>query len=382
MLTADPHADLEGALVEWRRIRRQKRVADVHWIDALYQAYLTALIGGIVVLAISGQVGDGQLSPSEVARLLQNAHAWLGGLAALAIAFGLRSGSRGGPVALERADVRHVLLSPVDRTSAMRAPVLRQLRFMVFVGIVVGGIAGNLAAQRMPGETAAWIGTGALVGLTLVGLAIGTALVANGLHVPRWAATLLAVVLVVLAVLHGAAVVSLSPTEVFGRLMLWPQHFDALGFIPVVVAAVLVGVGFTLVGNVRLEDAERRSTLVGQLRFAATLQDLRTVIVLRRQLAMELPRVRPWIRVRVKGTGHLPVFVRGLRGVLRWPAARMARMVLLALAAGFALRARGSARRRSSSSPGSRCSSPGSMPSSRSRKRSTTRAGATPRRRR
>jgi hypothetical protein len=77
---------------------------------------------------------------------------------------------------------------------------------------------------------------------------------------------------------------------------------------------------------------------VGQLRFAATMQDLRTVIVLRRQLAMELPRLRPWIRLRVRGTGRWPIFVRGLRGVLRWPAARMARLVLLGGIAGLAVR--------------------------------------------
>ncbi len=29
--------------------------------------------------------------------------------------------------------------------------------------------------------------------------------------------------------------------------------------------------------------------------FAVTLQDLRTVLVLRRQLAMELPRAKPWL---------------------------------------------------------------------------------------
>ena len=43
MLTADPDADLEGALADWRRMRRRKRLADIHWVDALYQAYLTAL---------------------------------------------------------------------------------------------------------------------------------------------------------------------------------------------------------------------------------------------------------------------------------------------------------------------------------------------------
>ena len=77
---------------------------------------------------------------------------------------------------------------------------------------------------------------------------------------------------------------------------------------------------------------------MGQLRFAATLHDLRTVIVLRRQLAMELPRLRPWVRLQVRGTGHLPVFVRGLRGVLRFPAARAARLLLLGAVAGLCLR--------------------------------------------
>jgi hypothetical protein len=85
-----------------------------------------------------------------------------------------------------------------------------------------------------------------------------------------------------------------------------------------------------------LEAAERRSQLVGQLRFAATLQDLRTVIVLRRQLAQELPRLRPWIRVRTKG--HFPVWSRGLQGALRWPASRVARVALLSAAAGLSLR--------------------------------------------
>ena len=140
------------------------------------------------------------------------------------------------------------------------------------------------------------------------------------------------------ALLDGADVLAASPTEPFGRLLLWPLEFDPLGLVPVVVACALLVVGLVPVGAASLEAAERRSTLVGQLRFAATLQDLRTVILLRRQLALELPRKRPWIRLRVRGTGRLPIFVRGLRGVLRWPAARVARLVLLAVVAGAALR--------------------------------------------
>jgi hypothetical protein len=53
---------------------------------------------------------------------------------------------------------------------------------------------------------------------------------------------------------------------------------------------------------------------------------------------MELPRLRPWLRLRVRGTSRWPVFVRGLRGTLRWPAARGARLLLLGAVAGLCIR--------------------------------------------
>ncbi|MGQ0432234.1 MAG: hypothetical protein ACT452_07490 [Microthrixaceae bacterium] len=338
MLTADPEADLEGALVDWRQFRSRKRVATIHWIDALYQAYLTGILSLVAIAVASSAVGDELATSAEVRHVLHAGPGWLGGLAAFALALGLRSGSRGGPLALERAEVRHVLLAPVDRTSALRAPAVRQLRFLVFVGLLVGGVAGNLASNRLPGNTLSWIATGALVGTTTVGLAVGAALMSAGLRVPRWAASLTGFVLLGLAAAHGAEVIDASPTAVFGDLALWPLRFALAGLVPVLLALVLVVGGVLLLGRASLEDADRRSTLVGQLRFAATLQDLRTVIVLRRQLAMELPRVRPWVRIRVRGTGRWPIFVRGLRGVLRWPAARVTRLILLGVVAGVALR--------------------------------------------
>ena len=338
LLHADPHADLEGNLADWRRFRRQQRTADVHWIDVLYQAYLTGILGIVAVAVLTSMVGDDRLDAVQLASVRLHGPGWVGGLAAFALALGLRSGSRGGPLALERAEVRHVLLAPVDRTTALRGPAVKQARFLGFVGLVAGGIAGDLAAKRLPGSGAAWIATGALAGLTLVGLGVGAALVASGTRLPRWAASLLGGGLLAAAVADGIDAVPTSPTAPFGDLILWPVHFDLVGALPVVVALGLVAWGLALLGRTSLEAAERRSTLVGQLRFAATLQDLRTVIVLRRQLAMELPRLRPWVRLRVRGTGRLPVLVRDLRGVLRWPAARVARLVLLGGVAGACLR--------------------------------------------
>ena len=338
LLAADPDADLEGGLAAWRRFRRQARTAEIHWIDALYQAYLTGILGIVAVAVLSSVVGDEPLTPGQIDQAIAHGPGWVGVGAAFAIALGLRSGSRGGPLALERAEVRHVLLAPVDRTIALRGPAVRQLRFLGFVGLVAGGIAGHLGSNRMTGATGAWIAAGALAGATLVGLSVGAALVAGGARLPRWTASLLGLALIAAALADGLDLIDSSPSAPFGHLALWPLRFDLLGVAPVVVALAAVVAGLALVGRTSLEAAERRASLVGQLRFAATLQDLRTVIVLRRQLAMELPRLRPWLRIRVRGTGRWPVPVRGLRGVLRWPAARVARLLLLAGVIGLCLR--------------------------------------------
>jgi len=114
--------DLRGA-------RRRHRVAAIHWIDALYQVYVTALALAAGVLALSTVIGDERLDAAAVADLRADGPAVLGVVAALAVAVGLRSGSRGGPLAVEAAEVRHVLLAPVDRGRALRTPARRQLRF-------------------------------------------------------------------------------------------------------------------------------------------------------------------------------------------------------------------------------------------------------------
>src|SRR4051812_7630904 len=170
MLIADPEADLEASLADFRRIRRRKRLADVHWVDALYQAYLTALLGGAAVLIGAGFIGDGFLTSAQLDRLTHDGHDWLNLVTLVVLAVGIRSGSRGGPIALERAEVQHVLLAPVDRTTAMRVPAIRQLRFLLFVGTIVGAVAGILAGHRLPEEDIAWAACGALYTLTTIAL--------------------------------------------------------------------------------------------------------------------------------------------------------------------------------------------------------------------
>jgi hypothetical protein len=159
-------------------------------------------------------------------------------------------------------------------------------------------------------------------------------MVACGLRMRSWVATVAAAALVGWAVADVAGVVA-APTTTLGSLALSAVRFHAVDLIGAAAVLSLTGFGLLLLGRGSLELAERRTVLVGQLRFAATLQDLRTVILLRRQLAQELPRQRPWFRV--PGRGRFVVWRRGWHGLLRFPAARLGRVALLAAGVTLAL---------------------------------------------
>lgn len=333
-MTAAASAAVVGDL---RRARRKQRVAAIHWVDALYQVYITGLLAVVAVVFASGATGDGELRASAVADARANGPALAGLVAALAVLLGLRSGSRGGPLALEQPDVRHVLLSPVDRGVALRGPAWRQLRFLAACGAGVGITAGQLALRRLPGNPAEWMLVGALFGLTVVGLGFGSALVASGTGLRGWTATAIGALLVAWSAGDVFDRLPTAPASVAGRLAVWPLQFDALGLLGTVLAVALVAAGMRLVAGTSLEAAERRTELVGQLRFAVTLQDLRTVLVLRRQLAQERPRARPWIRAS-RRHARFPVWRRGVRSIARWPVSRMVRVAILAGVAGLAIR--------------------------------------------
>lgn len=331
-------ADPAAALADLRSARRRKRVADIHWIDALYQVYLAALVSLFVVLLLSGWLGGDRLGPWRTSLVLRDGPDVVGVAVALAVLIGLRSGARGGPLSVEPADARHVLLAPIDRALAVRSPALHQLRFAAFVAVVVGAVGGQLAVRRLGDEPVLWVLSGAAFALTTLGLAYGAALIAGGRRLSIRVANVVGLAVLVWAVADAADVrfVHFSPTGLVGTIPFWPLEFEPLALIPAAIAVLLVIVGIVGLGGLSLESAERRTRLVGQLKFAATLQDLRTVMVLRRQLAMELPRTKPWIRQR--GPGRMPVWHRGVRGVLRWPAARVVRLIGFGVVAGISLR--------------------------------------------
>ena len=327
-------SDGSRALRDLRRARRRRAYGHIDWMDALYKVYVTAIFSAVGGSMLSGWIGGRPVTPAELSTAVERGPAVVGLVAAVAVAAGLRSGGRGGPLALQPADVQLVLLAPLPRGTALRAPAARQLRSSAFVGTVAGMAAGNLAAQRLPGRYPAWVAWGGVAGL-IIGLAwTGSALVASGFRIGRrWAGGLAAGVLAWSAAdLAGGT--ATSPATFLGRLAM--SAVDDVARSPLGLALLAVPVaGLAAVGGTSLEAARRQAGLLSQLRFALTMQDVRTVILLRRQLAAEGPRRRPWVRLPA-GRRPRAVWRRDWQGVLRWPAARVLRLGLLGAGAGVA----------------------------------------------
>ena len=325
-----------AALGDLRRARRRRAYGAIDWWDAVYRVYVTAILSALGTSIVSGWIGGRPVGRHELASVLAHGPAVVGLLAAAAIAVGLRAGGRGGPLVISPADVNLLLMAPLPRAAVLRGPATRQLRFSCFLGTVLGMVAGNLAAQRLPGTYAAWVASGGLAG-AIAGLAFtGAGLVASGLRTGRRTAAGLAAAVVGWSAVDLVVGSATSPATFLGRLALAP--LPGLGA-PAAGATLLVlplaGIG--LVGRTSLEAARRQSGLLAQLRFAVTMQDVRTVVLLRRQLAAEGPRRRPWVRLAPGGRlGAPPVWRRDWQGILRWPAVRVLRVLSLGALAGVA----------------------------------------------
>ncbi len=324
------------ALRDLRRRRQLHRLGNLDWFEAAYRVYLFGIFGGGAVLWISNSIKDEPVSEAVAADVLSHGPAVLGLLVAFAFMAGVRGGAQGGPVALEAADVVYVMLAPIDRRRALWKPAVQRLRSAVFTGAMAGGVIGQLAGRRLPGSTIAWFGSGALYGANLAAVWVGAALLAHTLRVPRWLATSLGLV----GVAWQAAAVTwgvVGPFDLDGSLALWGWRVRGIDVLALAGALAMVVVGMALLRRLSLDALARRSALVAQLRFAVTMQDLRTVILLRRQLNQEHARRRPYVRLGVAGaskgfTGT--VWRRGWHGLLRFPVPRLIRMTAIAAGMG------------------------------------------------
>ncbi|MFN3218145.1 MAG: hypothetical protein ACE367_16740 [Acidimicrobiales bacterium] len=329
-----------AALRQLRRHVRTRRRGNVPRTELAYRAYVTVLLALFGFYLLLGIIDDAPIGADEIAWVGDNGAAWIGLLAAVGVAAGIRSGASGGPLAIDEADLHHLIMSPLDRRRALRQPVLQLLAIAAGLGAVLGAAAGELAERRLPGATAEWVASGALAGVTITVGAVAAALVSASIPALRRrpvVATLAAIAVVAWAVVDITAATRTAPTTLVGNVALWPLSFGWLDVAaPVVVLAAAVFGSFGI-ARMSIERAMRRAHLVRQVRFALAQQDIRALILLRRQLGFERPRRRPLFDV---GPGRfedrLPVLYRDVRSYLRWPAQRWVRVGALAALAGLA----------------------------------------------
>ena len=334
--------DEVAALHALWRARRRGRLGNLEWFDVAYRAYLVALVGGGGTWWLIGLVPDDPVSEAGLGDVTTYGPALLASLIAVSMVVGLRSGLSGGPVALEPAEIHHVLTAAVPRSAVLRRHLLQRFSTVIARSAFAGAVAGILASERLPGSTRSWM-------LRSIGVAIATAMVTTALatlvHARRWSrprVNLLAAVLMIWQVLSIPDLAA-GPLDVIGRIALDELSPDpvpgaVIGFVTAGVIGLAVG-AWAMVGGLSPERLERRSSLVAQLRFALAVGDLRTVTLLRRQLVGDHTRVAGWplpgstLR---SGTPYRLVRRRCLRGWSRIPPGRLARVVVAAGATGAA----------------------------------------------
>ena len=327
---------MPSALSDLRRTRRSRRLGDTEWFDLAYRVYLAGIFGGSAIIIASDAIGDTPLGASATADVFAYGPAVLGMVAVISLVVGLRSGAQGGPVSIEAADARHLLLAPIPRATVLRGPLTQRFRAVVSGAMLAGGVTGLLAAQRLPGSSPAWVFSGAAFGACIGVIVVGGATVAHAAGLRDWQAIAPAVILIGWqgwAIGHRIG----GPADTLGSLALWGYRQHMVDWVGVAAVACLLAAAFVFVGRLRVEPLVRRGDLVSQLRFAVTTQDLRTVVLLRRQLRQEQPRANPWINLPARPGGATSgAMRRSLHGLMRTPAARIGRIFGFAIVAGIA----------------------------------------------
>ena len=368
-LAMSEHVETDTAVLrDLRRVRRERRLGDTEWFDVLYRVYLFALVGTIAVVFASDSVAGLLDEPIATDLILGRGPSIAGVVAVLAFGIGLRNGAEGGPISVESADVRHVLLAPISRTRVLMRPIAQRLRAVAF-GLALGlAVLGQLVAREIEGSRAAWAASGALFGALIAAYYVGAAVVAHALRMPRWLATVVSTIVVGWQFLTAWRIWNaeatgwerIGPGNLAGSTLFWGIRERAVDLVAIGAAVVLIGSALALGGRLRLQPLERRGQLVSQLRFAATVQDIRTVVLLRRQLSAESVRSTPWFGRRrpnrargaeplqrpatrpTRSPGpvvrRLPTYVwqRGVAGIRRLPLSRLLRMSALAAIGGIA----------------------------------------------
>ncbi len=321
--------------LEWARRDNRRRQIDI-W-EAIYQAYLVGFTLVAVTAMASSLLPSQPVSEATTAWLVDRGGALVGLVVAAAVITGLRSGARGGPLAFDAPTVSYVLQSPVDRAFVTRRAAVAQLRTAVLWGTLGGAATGLALSQALPGST-----LGLTVGFAAIGIAagvalIGCALVAGGRRWRLAPVTAAGLAVVAWSAIDLVAATRTTPATLLGSAALWAttHQRDPFVILAIVVVLAVAAVGVAVSGGVSLEASRRRAGLVSQIRFALTMQDLRTVVLLRRRMTQSGHRRNPWLPIgRSTGTRG-SFFRRSLQSHLRLPAGSLVMLAVLAVASGI-----------------------------------------------
>jgi hypothetical protein len=325
------------AVRDLERARRDARRAHIDIWESIYQAYVAGFAIAAAAAIVASVLPEDQLSADRLETMTRYAPAALGLLVALAIAVGLRSGSRGGPLVFDPPTVHYLFQSPVDRGFLTRRTALNQLRSAITWGIGGGLALGLGASAALPGGVF-WLGLGfGIVGVLTALALFGSALLASGHQINIVAATIAGLLVIGWSVADLVTGTVTSPLSMIGQLGLLQETARFTAIVGVILVLLLLLLAFSSAASVSLEAALRRSGLVSQIRFALTMQDLRTVVVLRRRLTGHTHRKRTWLPVPRATGNRLPALRRTFYGLLHAPLSTLLRAATLGVGAGITL---------------------------------------------
>ncbi len=325
------------AVRDLERARRDARRAHIDIWESIYQAYVAGFAIAAAAAAVASVLPEDQVSAGQLETMTKYAPAAIGLLVALAIAVGLRSGSRGGPLVFDPPTVHYLFQSPVDRGFLTRRTALNQLRSAITWGIGGGLAIGLGASAALPGGVF-WLGLGfGIVGVVTALALFGSALLASGRRLNLAMATIVGLLVIAWSVADLVTGAVTSPFSMIGQLGMLQETARSTSLIGIIIVLVLLLLAFGSAASVSLEAALRRSGLVSQIRFALTMQDLRTVVVLRRRLTGHTHRKRTWLPVPRATGNRLPALRRTFYGLLHSPASTLVRAGTLGIGAGVTL---------------------------------------------
>ncbi len=330
--------DMKQALSELRGARRRRHMRGMDKSDLAYRAYVTIVFGLFGFFVALGAVDEAPIGDNTVRWLTSHGGQWIGLGIATVVAAALRSGANGGPLTIDDVDAHHLLLSPLSRHDVLDRPVRKLFLASAGAAGVLGAAAGELGARRMPGTKVEWVFGATLAGILVGTLAVGCALVISGNRKRGPVVTAGWMVIVGWSVADVWLNIDTSPLSYLGRIAIWPLAGELVHLAAILIVAAVAVIGYRAVVGVSVERILRRAVLVRQIRFALSQQDLRSLILLRRQLAFEAPRRRPLVNFKLRRIApRFPVFIRDLRSYMRWPTRRITRVMGLSVATGLSV---------------------------------------------